>query len=139
MMLLSDPPNLIDGLNGAEGQIGDSVVVPTNVIVASNTSSNDQYLRLCRANGIKPHPARFPQALPEFAIGLCTEPGDLVLDPFAGSNMTGYVAEKMGRHWLAIEKNESYLKGATFRFVEDAFASEPDSGTQVVQRRFRGL
>jgi DNA modification methylase len=55
----------------------------------------------CQEEGIKRHPARFPQALPEFFINLCTEVGDLVLDPFAGSNMTGKVAETLGRNWLA--------------------------------------
>jgi site-specific DNA-methyltransferase (cytosine-N4-specific) len=90
--------------------------VPVNVIAASNTSSNDQYLRLCREHGIPPHPARFPRALPEFAIGLCTEEDDLVLDPFAGSNMTGYIAETMNRRWIALEQSEEYLRGAALRF-----------------------
>lgn len=111
------PSNLIDGLEG-EGKIGDPVTIPPNVISASNTSSNDQYLRLCRENDIKPHPARFPTALPKFGIGLCTEPGDLVLDPFAGSNMTGYVAQQMDRRWIALELREEYLRGAKFRFAE---------------------
>ena len=90
---------------------------PVNVVAASNTSSNDQYLRLCREQGIAPHPARFPKALPEFAIGLCTEEGDQVLDPFAGSNMTGFVAETMNRHWIAFEQTEEYLRGASLRFT----------------------
>lgn len=111
------PSNLVDGLEGEE-KIGDPVTVPANVISASNTSSNDQYLRLCRENDIKPHPARFPAALPQFAIGLCTEPGDLVLDPFAGSNMTGYVAEQMDRRWISLELREEYLHGSKFRFAE---------------------
>ena len=85
--------------------------------VASNTSRNDQYLRLCREHGIPPHPARFPRALPEFAIGLCTEEDDVVLDPFAGSNMTGSVAETMNRRWIALEQNEEYLRGAALRFA----------------------
>jgi len=104
------PSNLINGSekNGSE-KIGSPV--PVNVIAASNTSSNDQYLRLCRANDVKPHPARFPKALPEFLIRLCTEKGDTVLDPFAGSNMTGYVAESMERQWIAIDENREYLKG----------------------------
>ncbi len=117
------PPNIINGsMNGSTEKgngIGDAVFVPANVISASNTSSNDQYLRFCRDNNIKPHPARFPRALPEFVIGLCTEKGDVVLDPFAGSNMTGYVAEKMGRYWIAFEQNEEYLKGANFRFTQN--------------------
>lgn len=90
--------------------------IPGNVISASNTSSNDQYLRMCRAYGVKPHPARFPAAIPEFAIKLCTEKEDLVLDPFAGSNMTGFVAEKLGRRWIALELEEEYLRGSRFRF-----------------------
>ena len=98
---------LHEGFNG---------LVPVNVIAASNTSSNDQYLRLCREHGIAPHPARFPKALPEFVIGLCTDEGNVVLDPFAGSNMTGHVAETMHRRWIAFEQDEEYLKGAALRF-----------------------
>jgi site-specific DNA-methyltransferase (cytosine-N4-specific) len=52
------------------------MIQPVNVISASNTASNDYYQRRCKAEGLKPHPARFPQALPEFVINLCTEPGD---------------------------------------------------------------
>ncbi len=97
---------------------------PVNVIAASNTSSNDQYLRLCREHGIAPHPARFPRALPEFAIGLCTEEHDVVLDPFAGSNMTGFVAETMNRRWIALEQSEGYLRGAAMRFIGNITASD---------------
>ena len=117
------PPNIINGGWGKDDAIGEGVFIPTNVIAASNTASNDLYLRLCREHHVTPHPARFPRALPEFAIGLCTEVGDVVLDPFAGSNMTGYTAEKMGRNWVAFEQNEEYLQGANFRF----FAPEDDA------------
>lgn len=113
------PANIINGREQGEGGIESLTVLPTNIVVAANTSSNDKYLRLCRERGIKPHPARFPKALPAFIISLCTEEGDIVLDPFAGSNMTGYVAEKMNRRWLAIEANEHYLSGASLRFFDD--------------------
>ena len=114
------PPNIIDAIDEeSEYEIGDSVLVPVNVISAANTSSNDPYLRACRLHKIKPHPARFPPEIPEFVIGLCTQKGDIVLDPFAGSNMTGYIAEKMGRGWIAIEKREKSLIGAKFRFDFD--------------------
>jgi site-specific DNA-methyltransferase (cytosine-N4-specific) len=122
------PPNLINGLEGREvGEIGEPVIVPTNVIAASNTSSNDQYLRLCRESNVQPHPARFPRDLPEFVIGLCTEENDLVLDPFAGSNMTGWVAEKMGRRWIAIEIQEEYLRGSLFRFQDNLQTTQGNS------------
>lgn len=123
------PPNIIaDQLE----IIGKSVQVPVNVVSASNTSSNDQYLRLCRENRVQPHPARFPRALPEFAMGLCTDVGDVVLDPFAGSNMTGFVAEALGRRWVALEQNEEYLRGSTFRFTQDnSYTEEPTTAVQA--------
>lgn len=125
------PPNIIDGTE-ENMSIGDPV--PVNVISASNTSSNDQYLRLCRENGIKPHPARFPKELPKFGIGLCTEEGDLVLDPFCGSNMTGYIAEKMGRRWISLDMEENYLAGSKFRFQiqdEEETEEESNNGGQI--------
>lgn len=110
------PPNILAD-EEFNAEIGEPV--PVNVIAASNTSSNDHYQQRCREAGIQPHPARFPNALPEFMIGLCTEPGDLVLDPFAGSNTTGAVAESMGRRWLAFELEAEYLRGSRFRFEKD--------------------
>lgn len=109
------PPNIIQT---QDNEIGEPVAV--NVISASNTSSNDYYQKRCKEEGVKRHPARFPQALPEFFINFCTEPGDLVLDPFAGSNMTGRVAETKERKWLAFEVEESYLQGSKFRFEENS-------------------
>lgn len=119
------PPNIIDDSEN-DRDIGDNVEtetemfgeVPVNVISASNTSSNDRYQRRCRDEGVKRHPARFPTDLPEFIIGLCTREGDVVLDPFAGSNTTGWVAQELNRQWLAFELEEKYLEGSRFRFPE---------------------
>jgi DNA modification methylase len=118
------PPNIIEDSDNETG-MGEPVSV--NVIAASNTSSNDSYQKLCREEGVAPHPARFPAALPEFVINLCTEEGDIVLDPFAGSNTTGSVAERMRRNWIAFELNEEYLQGSRFRF-EDASNNENGAG-----------
>jgi len=76
--------------------------LPSNLLQYPNTESNSLHIRLCKARGIEPHPARFPKALPEFFIKLLTQPGDLVLDLFAGSNTTGEAAESLGRRWLAL-------------------------------------
>lgn len=65
-----------------------------------------------------PNPARFPRQLPEFFINLLTDPGDVVLDIFAGSNMTGKVAEDLDRQWLAMEIKKEYLDNSKLRFVE---------------------
>jgi DNA modification methylase len=56
------------------------------------------------------HPARFPIALPRFFINLLTKPGDLVVDPFAGTCTTAVAAESLGRRWLVAELDESYAR-----------------------------
>ena len=83
-----------------------------------NNSANDRYTKHCKAAGIKIHPARFPASLPEFFIKLVTDEGDLVVDPFAGSNTTGMVCEQLQRRWLAIDKVQEYLDASKFRFEE---------------------
>ncbi len=67
--------------------------IPPNLLILANTESNSAYLRRCKEAGINPHPARFPIDFPRFFIDFLTDEGDLVLDPFAGSNTTGQAAE----------------------------------------------
>jgi len=90
--------------------------IPPNLLEIGNNDSNGSYIKACTQAGLPVHPARFPRGLPEFFISLCTEPGEVVLDPFAGSNVTGEAAEANDRRWIAIELAEEYLKGSTFRF-----------------------
>ena len=94
--------------------------IPPNLLAVPNTDSNGAYLRYCRREGIPAHPARFPAVVPEYFIRMLTDPGDLVVDPFAGSAVTGEVAERLGRPWLCVEKREDYCRGAVGRFVEGA-------------------
>jgi site-specific DNA-methyltransferase (cytosine-N4-specific) len=68
---------------------------------------------------VETHSARFLEKLPIFSIEFLTDPGDTVLDIFAGSNTTGSAAEKLDRHWLALEKDRSYLAASAFRFVDE--------------------
>lgn len=92
--------------------------IPPNMLQIPNSESNSQYLRYCKALGIKSHPARFPSALPEFFIKLLTDEGDLVVDIFGGSNTTGWAAEKLNRHWLSFELSQEYTATSVFRFAE---------------------
>jgi len=92
--------------------------IPSNLLQIANTESNSRYLRACRQAGIKPHPARYPAGLPEFFIRLLTDEGDLVVDPFAGSNVTGEVCERLRRRWIAVDIVQEYLEGSKFRFDE---------------------
>ncbi|MCI0539624.1 MAG: site-specific DNA-methyltransferase [Verrucomicrobiales bacterium] len=93
--------------------------IPSNLLQIPNTESNSSYLRHCASLGVKPHPARFPEKLPSFFIEFLTDPGDTVLDIFAGSNTTGGAAEKFGRRWIAFEKHRSYLAASAFRFIDE--------------------
>lgn len=90
--------------------------IPSNLIERGNNESNSEYIRHCKKLGIKVHPARFPAALPEFFVRLTTEQDALVLDPFAGSNTTGWVAEMLSRYWMAIEIEKAYVKDSAIRF-----------------------
>lgn len=58
---------------------------------------------LHKEGGVKFPKGKKPEALIKRVLELCTNPGDLVLDSFAGSGTTGAVAQKMGRRWLMVE------------------------------------
>ena len=90
--------------------------IPANLLQYGNNTSNDAYTVACKEAGVKIHPARFPAALPEFFMKLVTHEGDFVVDPFAGSNTTGAVAENLNRQWLACETVQEYLDASKFRF-----------------------
>jgi site-specific DNA-methyltransferase (cytosine-N4-specific) len=90
--------------------------IPPNLLEFGNNDSNSQYIKGCQRAGLAVHPARYPSGLPEFFIRFCTEKGDLVLDPFSGSNVTGDAAERLERRWIAIEAAKEYVQGSRFRF-----------------------
>ena len=90
--------------------------IPSNVIERGNNESNSNYIQVCAKHGLKPHPARFPAVLPEFFIRFLTERESLILDPFAGSNTTGAVAESLERRWLAFEIEPRYVETSRLRF-----------------------
>lgn len=103
----------------AGGSISSNVIeeeLPFDMLRFGNNAANDPYTLKCKQAGIKIHPARFPAALPEFFIKLLTDEYDIVLDPFAGSNTTGAVAESINRRWIALEAMEDYLETSKFRF-----------------------
>lgn len=97
-------------------QVDNGAAIPPNLIAIANTESNSQYMLKCKANEIKPHPARFPVALPEYFIRMLSDKGDLVLDPFGGSCVTGEACERLKRNWICAELDASYIEGAKLRF-----------------------
>lgn len=107
--------------------INNNAAIPPNLIALPNTESNSFYLRYCAGHNIKPHPARFPAGLPEFFIRMLTNKRDLVIDPFAGSCVTGEVSERLKRRWFCIDSVEEYLEGAIGRFQKENLQGQ---GTQ---------
>ena len=95
-----------------------------NAFSFSNSNSNDFFSQTCKKKGITPHPARMPMGLAAFFIEFITEPGDLVLDPFAGSNTTGYVAARLDRKWIAIDAEEKYVEQSRIRFQDPTLINQ---------------
>lgn len=71
------------------------------------------------------HPCQMPEAVLERIIRVATNPGELVIDPFAGSGTTLAVAKKLGRRFLGIELSEMYADGIRKRLQMIEFASAP--------------
>ena len=99
--------------------IDNAGAIPPNLIAIANTESNSTYLRYCKESGLRPHPARFPATLPEYFIRMLSDPGDVVIDPFAGSCVTGEVCERLDRRWVCIEVAEGYCETALGRFPRE--------------------
>ena len=98
--------------------------IPSNLISLPNTESNGVYDASCRVVDAKRHPARFPAGLPEFFIRFLTDQGDIVVDIFAGSNVTGQAAEGLGRRWLGFELSRDYVAASSFRFMPKDVSAE---------------
>lgn len=68
---------------------------------------------------IEGHPCQLPEALLERVILCSTRPGDLVLDPMAGTGTSLRVAQKLGRRYLGIEKEATFV-----RLIQERLAKE---------------
>lgn len=65
----------------------------------------------------KVHPTQKPEALLFRILNATTKPGDVVLDPFFGTGTTGAVARKLGRHFIGIEREQTYINAALKRIA----------------------
>ena len=87
-------------------------------------------------DGSKAHPTQKPEALLYRILLACTKPGDVVLDPFFGTGTTGAVARRLGRRWIGIEREPSYVEIARERIAstlpldESAMRTVPDKREQ---------
>jgi DNA modification methylase len=133
------PPNVggVDALPSLDGVItpngfAEYLEETTNLLKAANTVSSDGYRRFCVDRGVPVHPARMPSTLVEFFVKFLTDQGDTVLDPFAGSNTTGAVAQELGRRWLSIEADWTYAAHSIGRF-DPATLTSISEGFEVTE------
>ena len=89
--------------------------------------------RLRDENGDKLHPTQKPEALLHRVILSCTQPGEVVLDPFLGSGTTAAVAKRLGRRFIGIEREERYAAGARARLA--AVEPMPESAALALPSR----
>lgn len=111
------------GRRPSEHQIGEKSFlqnnggsIPSNVLEFSGSEVDKNYQKWCKENQIAQHPARMAEGIVEFFVNFLTKSGDTVFDPFAGSNTTGSVAERLKRNWISVEQNHVYLRGSIGRF-----------------------
>ena len=82
---------------------------------------SDWHIPLCTGkerltvDGEKLHTTQKPEALLYRVILASSNPGDVILDPFFGTGTTGAVAKKLGRHFIGIEREAKYIRGAQAR------------------------
>jgi len=76
-----------------------------------------------------------PASLASFFVHFLTDPGDLVLDPFAGSNTTGFVAELAGRRWVAIDQDKKYVEQSRIRFRDPVLGTKRRKTVKKRSRR----
>lgn len=90
--------------------------------------------RLRGQDGEKVHPTQKPEALLYRVLMASTNPGDVVLDPFFGSGTTGAVAKLLGRRYIGIERDETYIGKAEQRISEVSPCSDPECLTTPSRR-----
>jgi len=100
--------------------------LPANLLRFTGTAWDKGYRAYCKRHGLALHPARMQMQLAAFFIQFLSDPGDLVLDPFAGSNTTGFVADSLGRRWVGIEASAEYAAGSKGRFEQFRDIGKPE-------------
>ena len=138
--LLDDPDSFYSEDKRPSGHdIGDGFAtanegaIPPNLLEIPNTTSNSHYMRTTKTMERDRHPARFPKKLPRFFIKFLTDPDDLVMDIFSGSNTTGYVCERLKRKWISIEERLDYAALSGIRFMEERDLEDIAEAVEIME------
>jgi site-specific DNA-methyltransferase (cytosine-N4-specific) len=93
--------------------------IPRNILsFGHRCAAQTAYKKAAAALGLPVHGAPMPLKLAMFLIEFLSEPGDLVVDPFAGSFTTADAAERLGRRWVATDCMIEYVLGGATRFTD---------------------
>lgn len=122
--------------SGGTGGFGRKSYIPTRLNVPRTWWKNDEvgHNRTAKAEikalfpGTNPFSTPKPERLLERIIHIGSNPGDIVLDCFAGSGTTAAVAQKMGRRWITCELLESTLNTFTRPRLERVVRDEDPGG-----------
>lgn len=136
------PVIVLRGKDGQGGGLGRKSYIPTTgrAVTSWWTNAEVDHNRAAKAEikALFPKGARFetpkPERLLERIIHVASEPGDLVLDCFAGSGTTAAVAHKMGRRWVACELLESNFHRFTKPRLEAVVSGRDGGGVTVLER-----
>jgi site-specific DNA-methyltransferase (adenine-specific) len=122
------------GTTIADNVLGHGVGAFNEVAFAGYTGASDNVLRIgfesAERTGL--HPMQKPLKLMEALISLTTQPGQLVLDPFAGSGSTLVAAHRLGRRSIGFEVDPEYCATAERRL--DAAESQPGRNVSRQER-----
>lgn len=89
-----------------------------------------------RVDGVKLHSTQKPEALLYRVILASTNPGDVILDPFFGSGTTGAVARRLGRRYIGVEREATYVEAARARIAAIPEASNDQEALgRIVNKR----
>jgi site-specific DNA-methyltransferase (cytosine-N4-specific) len=94
--------------------------IPRNVLEYGHACGDQrQYKKAARAQGLPAHGAPMPLELAKFLVSFMSEPGELVVDPFGGSQTTAKAAQLLGRRWMTTEVMLEYVLGGANRFENE--------------------
>ena len=124
MWFAKDPENITFNLDAVRDLAGTKYINDKrNNPLGRNPTDYWKFDRVVGGNGKgkekTSHPCQFPSKMIERIIKACSNAGDNILDPFSGSGTVAFVAKKLSRNYLGIEKEEAYVKESLERISGD--------------------
>jgi DNA modification methylase len=99
--------------------------IPKNVLSFGHSCADQRRLRrMARDAGLPVHGASMPLSLAMFLVQYLSRPGDLVVDPFGGTQTTAKACEELGRLWKTSEMVAEYIWNGRFRFASESLTSD---------------